>query len=724
MNAVIVYGDVSPNVIDGSSIWLMSISEVLSDVFDEVHLLLKNHPQNRTLISSVDRIENIFVHAPEGIPQDAALDTKTAAELVERLAEKTKARAIVTRGFQAGYDFSLNEAISPKLWSYVTDLPFPPKQISKINLQRLKHIASHSCRVFAQTEAARSYWEALVPESAGKVLLIPPMIPDYAFDDEGNLHKDLANKVRIVYAGKLAREWRTLEMLSLPKALRDLGIDAQLDVVGAKFNKSKSDPLWVGRMRQALEELSADPKSGVTWHGALPREESIEQIKKADLGFGWRTVELDSSLEISTKALEYGAAGAAPIINETEDHQQLWGEDYPFFVRANDDITAVADKVAKGLSKLRIAQQRAEVASRFFSMGEARKRFKSYFKRAGALSNDTTLKTAERRHLVVASHDLKFMGELMDFLCRNPRFEVRQDKWSTLHNHDSEASNELAEWADTVFCEWAGPSLAWYSNQLPSETKLVSRLHRFELNGPWMKDVKWDNVDKMIFVSDWVRNQAIEKFGLSEKQTMTLPNTVDICDFDRPKTKSAPFTLGLLGMVPFLKRPDRALDILEELVSIDDRYTLRIKGRMPWEYPHVWNNSVEKQLYLDFFERIARSSLLQEHVVFDSFSADIASWYRGIGFILSPSELESFHLAPAEGMAARSIPIFWEREGVEEVFGNFSQCNTPEKRIELVLAGRRNREFVEMGIAAHEYAKRWDIISVMPQWDCLLANLS
>lgn len=722
MSSIIVYGDVSPNVIDGSSIWLMSVSEVLSGVFDEVHIQLKNHVQNRTLLSAIDGIENIRIHAPVGIAEDAALDTTAAAALVEKLVDDTQASAVVVRGFKAVYDFSLNENISRILWSYVTDLPFPPKKLSDTNVQRLKHIAESSRRIFAQTEAARSYWEALVPQSSGKVLLLPPMIPDYAFNTARNSQSAEHQKLKIVYAGKLAREWRTLEMLELPKKLKELGVDAQLDVVGAKFNRAKDDPLWVGRMRDKLEKAHADPDSGVTWLGALPRTASIEQIMQADLGFGWRTAELDSSLEVSTKALEYSAAGAVPIINETEDHRQLWGEDYPFYVRADDTVEEVASKVAAGLPMMAEARRMAAYASEYFSMTKARERFRSYFERAGALSTPLEANEIRQQRVVVASHDLKFMGELMDFLTRNPSFDVRQDRWTTLHTHDENTSRQLAEWADLVFCEWAGPSLAWYSNNLPDETRLVSRLHRFELNGPWMESVSWDKVDKLVFVSDWVRAQAVERFGLAEDKTIVLPNTVDLLDFDRPKTNNAQFTLGLVGMVPFLKRPDRALDLIEELAKIDERYILRIKGRMPWEYPHVWSDPVQKQLYLDFFERVARSELLTEHVAFDSFSADIASWHRGIGYILSPSELESFHLAPAEGMAARTIPVFWKREGVKEVFGDYSRDCSPETRIRVILDGQDKESFAEMGAAAREYSRRWDVTAVMPQWEQLLTK--
>ncbi|QRP61482.1 glycosyltransferase [Corynebacterium minutissimum] len=723
MSAVVVYGDTNANIIDGSSVWLMSVSEVLSGVFDEVHLLLKAVPENDTLLQAIRPIANIEVHAPSVVAEDGVLDAESAAELAQELVAKTGAEAVVVRGLEAAFEFTSKEKLSPIVWAYVTDLPFPPSKLSDTNLNRLHHIAAHSKRVFAQTEAARSYWEGLVPQAAGKVILIPPMIPWYAYgkveEDERRQHD-----LRLIYAGKLAKEWRTLEMLELPRVLRKRGVNATLEVVGTKFNRARNDPTWVSRMRAALEEADRDSSSGVSWLGGLPRHESVSRIKRADIGLGWRSRELDSSLELSTKALEYASTGTAPVVNLTEDHKSLFGATYPFFVSAEATVEEIADTIIAGLPKLKESQAGVRSVAEYFSMENAQKRLSESFKRAGLLGQKPRARSSKPVRLVVASHDLKFMGELMDYLETSPEFEVRIDRWATLHEHDVSASEALAGWADVVFCEWAGPSLSWYSQNLPHGVALVARLHRFELNGPWMRQVKWENVDRVVFVSDWIRRQAIQRFPLSDVGTAVIPNSVDTYDFNRPKVGNAQFTLGLVGMVPFLKRPDRALDFLEQLLEVDDRYILRIKGRMPWEYPHVWSDSVEKQLYLDFFERVSTNSVLQEHVVFDGFSADVASWFRSIGFILSCSELESFHLAPAEGMAAGAIPLLWKRDGAREVFGSYAVHTGHNERLSKVLELRGAQSFNQAMIRSKTFASQWDVSTVLPAWRELFLGLA
>ena len=149
---------------------------------------------------------------------------------------------------------------------------------------------------------------------------------------------------------------------------------------------------------------------------------------------------------------------------------------------------------------------------------------------------------------------------------------------------------------------------------------------------------------------------------------------------------------------------------------------LRVKGRMPWDYPHVWANPVEKQLYLDFFARIANNPMLSQHVAFDGFGADVAGWFRSVGFILSPSELESFHLATAEGMSSGAIPIVWERLGALGIFGASALQKSSDEGVSKILELQGDSDFAEASSEAKSYAARWDTVQVLPQWEQLLGG--
>ena len=74
------------------------------------------------------------------------------------------------------------------------------------------------------------------------------------------------------------------------------------------------------------------------------------------------------------------------------------------------------------------------------------------------------------------------------------------------HKNDFPLDVELLEWADVVFCEWCVHGMVWLTRHLPSQTKLICRLHSFEAYGPWPLLVDWSRVDHLTFVADHIKN--------------------------------------------------------------------------------------------------------------------------------------------------------------------------------------------------------------------------
>lgn len=728
MTKAAIYADINPNAIDGSSIWMMSISEVLSAVFDQVFLVLKTEPTDRRLVSAVENLSNVFLDFPKAFPEGEKTGKKPfemtipqAADRIQELHNSENFNAIIVRGLEACNELSNRKDLASRLWSYVTDLPFPPSKLSQRGLKRLERIAVRSAGLFSQTESSRSYYESLAPSAPGKTRLLPPMIPDQAFASDMEYLHDDSRALEIVYSGKFAREWKTLEMLELPAKLAERGVEARLSIVGQKINRSKADPQWLPAMRDSLERASSGEFPGVRVLGALSRAESIEVIKGADLGIGWRTSELDSSMEISTKALEYSAAGTPPILNRNTDHESMLGKDYPFFVNAETTIDELARLIVDQRTKIEVARHTANRAVQMYAMSEAAAGLNRVFSRTldlNSRSEGHSNKVEACTKLLVASHDLKFAGELLNQVTNDQSFDLEYDHWESLHVNDVQKSQELAAWADTVFCEFAGPNLAFYSNKLPEGKRLVARLHGFEVRNKakWFDNVNFDRVDKVVTVSERYKQQALEFLPELEGKLHVITNMIDTVDFDRPKSPDARFHIGLVGTVPFLKRPDRALSMLKKLLEEDDRYVLHLKGRMPWDYPYVWKDKIQRHQYLDFFASINADEKLKSHVIFDPFSTDIASWLRGIGFVLSPSDEESFHLAPAEGMASGSVPVVWERDGAVEIFGNSYVYSDEDRIVNHILSLKSEESFDHAAREAKKHAAHWDALAVYEHW--------
>lgn len=729
---VILYGDVSPNIIDGSSIWLVSMAETLSSIFDEVHVQLKDAVRDRRLYDRLAGLAGVVTLDHASNPVDPALTPQAAAETIAARVHEIDPAAVVIRGSAVCAAAVVYPEVSKRLWSYVTDLPFPPSSATEAKLTDLSQIAAQSHRVFAQTESARSYFEGFVPEASGKCILLNPMVPDEFFADSADRGSSADSPVELVYSGKFASAWMTLEMIDLPAQLRHEGIEAHLTVIGDKFQKDRTDATWHQRMRSALEAAHADPESGVRWLGGKSRSEALEYVSRADFGLGWRTEELNSSLELSTKMLEYCASGTPPIINRNDIHLDVLGESYPLMLHESS---------ARNIAEVLKSQQTSDPEElsvavrnlvRDYSVSRSAARLRRAFERGGALSTDSAdpeprdsrspAGARGRPHRVlVASHDFKFMGEILGQLRIDPDVEVRIDRWDTLHTHDEADSRELLAWADTILCEWCGPNAVWYSQNKADHQRLVVRLHRFEMNGKWMSSLETDRVDQMIYVSEFQRQQSENALDrLRCARSSVIPNAIDAVDLDRPKLGGAEFHLGVLGIVPFVKRPDRAVDLLERLLERDDRYVLHLRGRMPWEYQHEWKKNLQQQTYLDFFQRIRESPALRRSIVFEPFGADVGSWFRKIGAILSPSSFESFHLATAEGMASGSLPIVWARDGATEIFGQANVYDDCSAMAERILEIRDPQVRARSSQTAKSTARAWDIAEIYAHWKTAL----
>ncbi|MEE1620719.1 glycosyltransferase [Zafaria sp. J156] len=717
---IVLYGDVVLDVLDGSAIWLISMAEALSKTRSDVHVLLKSKVRNDRLLKRLHSFDGVTLHDPgPGVTeiwsgQPPELTPERAAERIAEVAAEVSASVVVVRGKAVCRQVAERPGLARRLWAYITDLPYPLQHATSYALREIGFVAERARRMFAQTEDARAYLEANVPAAAGKTLILNPMIPDEFFADldadgvDGGADRPL----ELIYAGKFAKEWRTLEMCSLAPALAEHGVDARVTMIGDKFQRVRGDAHWGGAMREGLELDSVD------WLGGMSREETLEHVRRADIGLGWRSPELDASLEISTKALEYAAVGTPPLLNRTAAHEALLGADYPLFLD-RDDVAELVRVLSQDAGLIRSARRRAQDSVRWYALSASAERLEGHLAAAETelpARADATPHTAPLK-VLLAGHDLKFAGELIEMLEAHPLIELRFDEWPSLHVHDEARSAELLGWADVVLCEWAGKNAVWYSQRKRPGQRLLVRLHGFEVRAPWLSEIDFDAVDGLLTVSRLMVDRVEAATGWDAAKIHVVPNALDVRDLGRSKLPGSGHRLGLVGIVPFLKRPDRALDALELLLDQDPCYTLHIRGRLPWEYPHVWAKAVEQEAYLSFFERVGRSARLRDAVVFEPFGADMGSWLRKIGFVLSPSSDESFHLAPAEGMASGAVPIVWDRPGSADVFGEDLVVADAAAAAEKILAyGADPESYHEAALGMRDRARTWDLRSVNRLW--------
>jgi glycosyltransferase involved in cell wall biosynthesis len=234
--------------------------------------------------------------------------------------------------------------------------------------------------------------------------------------------------------------------------------------------------------------------------------------------------------------------------------------------------------------------------------------------------------------------------------------------------------------------------------------------------------VKIANVDQVICVSDHYTRLTREHTGWTDDKVVTVPNPLDVSQLDRVKLDGAHFHLGMISVDSSRKRLDLGLDILEELRRDDDRYLLYVKSRMPWQHWWVWQNPVEREHYTDALRRVQRSPLLQNAVIFDDAGPDVPAWLRRIGFVLSTSDDESFHVSPAEGMGSRAVPVIRHWEGAETIYDTRWIQETPQEMASFIASLSDPAEWKAAGDLAQEQIKSFRLEAVCEAWYKLLTS--
>ena len=327
------------------------------------------------------------------------------------------------------------------------------------------------------------------------------------------------------------------------------------------------------------------------------------------------------------------------------------------------------------------------------------------------------LEPRARTRLAVVGSDLKFITPLIVRLEDSDRFEVRIDEWPKFRVHDEEATRDVLAWADTIVCEWAGPNAVLASRVKRPHQRLIVRLHRVELSYDDWREIDIAAVDTVVTVGPYYRRRVLETTGWPEDKVLHVPNAIDTHLFDRPKPDEARFHLGMIGAASARKRLDLAMEVLALLRGVDERYQLFVKGSNPWEIKWVADRPEETAYFADVAQRLTEPDIAGA-VSFDPPGEDVPEWLERVGFVLSTSDDESFHLSPAEGMASRAIPVVRSWPGADEIYDAEWVTADIEEMAKRILAfhddpdgwrsaGERARHHVVGGFDLDEVATNW-----------------
>ncbi len=269
-----------------------------------------------------------------------------------------------------------------------------------------------------------------------------------------------------------------------------------------------------------------------------------------------------------------------------------------------------------------------------------------------------------KKRLLITGYDLKFIKPVLKYL--NDDYNIQIDEWKGHDIHDKQKSNELLNWADFIFCEWLLGNSVWYSQRKMKHQKLIIRAHKFELTRDFGNQINYSQVDKIIAVSYYYLELFAKKFSIPREKMVLLSNYVETNINSQIKQEDYKHNLAVIGYVPKWKGLLKGLKILKMLLEHDDKFKLHLIGKSYKDVDWIWNNPEERS-YFQECENFIKENKLENSVIVQGWMKHSAM-FNNIGYVLSVSDIESFHLAPAEGLVYSTLAFILNWDGAEYVY--------------------------------------------------------
>ena len=180
--SALVYGDVDLNLLDGSAIWLQSVTQALVAAGCAVTLVLKAPVRTDRLIAPLRDVPDVTIRSPhaESLLPGLTESSLTVPQAITVLAAVDAARRhdlVVLRGRALVSAAARDGAFDGRLWSYLTDVPQAIPAVTPKAAEDLTIIAKASRYLLCQTEELRCFLEGSVAAACGKSVLFPPVLP-------------------------------------------------------------------------------------------------------------------------------------------------------------------------------------------------------------------------------------------------------------------------------------------------------------------------------------------------------------------------------------------------------------------------------------------------------------------------------------------------------------------------------------------------------------------
>ncbi|MBW9154757.1 glycosyltransferase family 4 protein [Clostridium estertheticum] len=253
-------------------------------------------------------------------------------------------------------------------------------------------------------------------------------------------------------------------------------------------------------------------------------------------------------------------------------------------------------------------------------------------------------------------------------------------------------------WADICWFEWCDELITYGSKLQSAKLKIIiCRLHSYEAFTDYIHNVSWDNVDRIIFVAEHIKENVLKKVDIDKDKANVIYNGINFEKFKFNERKKG-FNIAYVGYINFKKGPMLLLHTFKAIFDKDSRYKLYIAGQY------------QEERYFLYFQQMIKEMGLQNNVIYDGWQDDINKWLDDKNYILCTSVLEGNPIGVMEAMARGIKPLIHNFVGAKLQFDKYV-WNSINECLEMVISNEYNSKEYKDYIA-NNYSLEKQIISI------------
>jgi glycosyltransferase involved in cell wall biosynthesis len=230
-----------------------------------------------------------------------------------------------------------------------------------------------------------------------------------------------------------------------------------------------------------------------------------------------------------------------------------------------------------------------------------------------------------------------------------PLLRGRLNRWAFRHGLQS-----MLRRNDICFFEWASDLLV-HASHMPKQCAIVTRLHSFELY-QWAPKINWDTVDKVILVSEAMREIFVEQYPSHAHKTEVVYNGRNLEHFYPAGQKEFGYELGMVCRITPIKR------VYEVILMLHGLREQGVDARL-----HIAGEPDGDRRYAAAVYRLVEKLGLKDHVIFYGHVTDTPHWLHQIDIFISNSYWEGQQVALLEAMAAGCYCLSHYWAGADEM---------------------------------------------------------